>query len=166
MSEEHFLENIEKHKGIIQKLLFLYVNDPDDKKDLFQEIVLQAWRSIKHFRGEARFSTWLYRLSLNTILTFLKKSQRMQKEGLDSVSAISEQVTETSDNSRRLLLAIKQLNDIDKAIITLHLEDYGNDEISEMMGISRNHVAVKLHRIKDQLKKLLTTDERIEKNVG
>uniref|UniRef100_UPI00404AE3D0 RNA polymerase sigma factor n=1 Tax=Fulvivirga sp. TaxID=1931237 RepID=UPI00404AE3D0 len=114
---------------------------------------LQAWKSVERFRGDSQFSTWLYRISLNTVMTFIRKEGRLKKESLDTELPITMAVNEQSDRSMKLMFAIKQLNDIDKSIITLHLDDYGNDEIAEILGISKNNVAVKIHRIKEELKK-------------
>lgn len=155
MTEEIFLSKVKEHEGIINKLLYLYIDSQEDKKDMYQEIVLQAWRSVSRFRGESKFSTWLYRVGLNTVMTFNRKEQKMQKESLENAPTISEMSPEKSDRSHVLAMAIKQLGDIDKPIITLHLEDYNNEEIAEIIGISKNNVAVRIHRIKDELKRKL-----------
>lgn len=88
MTEEIFIQKVTEHKGIIQKLIYLYIDHPEDKKDVYQEIVLQAWKSIKKFKGQSAFSTWLYRLSLNTVLTFMRRDHRPENEQLDSALAI------------------------------------------------------------------------------
>ncbi|MEQ9166501.1 MAG: RNA polymerase sigma factor [Fulvivirga sp.] len=153
MTEEVFLSKVKVHEGIINKILYLYVDSNEDRRDMYQEIVLQAWKSVERFRGDSQFSTWLYRISLNTVMTFIRKEGRLKKESLDTALPITMAVNEQSDRSMKLMFAIKQLNDIDKSIITLHLDDYGNDEIAEILGISKNNVAVKIHRIKEELKK-------------
>lgn len=153
MTEEVFLSKVKAHEGIINKILYLYVDSNEDKRDMYQEIVLQAWKSVERFRGDSQFSTWLYRISLNTVMTFIRKEGRLKKESLDTELPIATSVNEPTDRSTKLMFAIKQLNDIDKSIITLHLDDYSNDEIAEIIGISKNNVAVKIHRIKDELKK-------------
>ena len=155
MTEEIFLTRIKEHEGIINKLLYLYVDVAEDKKDLYQEIVLQAWRSIHRFKGDSKFSTWLYRVSLNTVITFNRKEKRLPQSSMNEAPDVPSHVSEQSERSMQLASAIRALNDIDKSIITLHLDDYSNDEISEMIGITKNNVAVKLHRIKEDLKKKL-----------
>lgn len=154
MTEKEFIGLIHKHSGIIHKLLYLYVDDLRDKEDLKQEIQLQAWKAKDRFRGDSQFSTWLYRVALNTVLTFQRKN-RFTPTGLEKAGQLHEDTKETSERSELLLRAIKRLNDIDKAIITLHLEDYDNGEIAEITGLSKNNVGVKLHRIKESLKKKL-----------
>lgn len=154
MSEEEFIRLIQKHSGIISKILYLYVEDPEEKRDLRQEIQLQAWKAVGNFRGESQFSTWLYRVALNTVLTF-KRKRRVPTLPIEDQDA-GDVNPEISDKSERLLRAIKGLSDIDKTIITLHLDDYDYTEIAEIMGLQKNHIGVKLHRIKELLKKKLT----------
>lgn len=154
MSEEEFIRLIQKHAGIIHKILYLYVDDPEDKRDLKQEIQLQAWKAVPHFRGDSLFSTWLYRVALNTVFTFNRK-KRVQTSPLENEDW-SMSTPDASEKSELLLRAIKSLNDIDKTIITLHLDDYDYAEISDMLGLSKSHVGVKIHRIKEVLRKKLT----------
>lgn len=158
MKQEEFIQLVSEHSGIIHKILYLYVDDPEDKADLKQEIMVQAWSAVGRFRKEATFSTWLYRIALNTVLTFRKKSERLPTSKIDSYEF--EDATQTKHPKSELLFrAIKTLNDVDKAIVTLHLEDYSNGEISEITGLSKNNVTVKLHRIKGQISKLLKEKE-------
>ncbi|MCA6075517.1 RNA polymerase sigma factor [Fulvivirga sedimenti] len=147
---------IQQHSGIIRKILYLYADNPEDQADLHQEILYQAWKSIDRFKGNSKFSTWLYRLSLNTVLTHKRKNSRLKKEPMNESHEQSVLYPEPSDKSDLLWNAIKKLGDIDKTLISLHLEDYSNDEITEILGISKNHVAVKLHRIRQQLEKQLS----------
>ena len=126
------------------------MDDPEDKDDLKQEIMVQAWSSIGRFRGDAAFSTWLYRIALNTVLTFRKKSERIPTQRNEKID-IEEKFEDGHPMSELLFRAIKLLNDIDKSIITLHLEDYDNGEIADIIGLTKNNVTVKLHRIKKQL---------------
>lgn len=158
MTESDFITAINQHSGILYKILYLYVDDTEDQNDLLQEIQLQAWKSRNSFRGESRFSTWLYRVALNTVLTFQKKN-RLVTDSLDKVRDQAAGSNERSEQSDLLLRAIRQLNDVDKAIITLHLEDYGNREIAEITGLSKNNVGVKLHRIKEALKEKINQQQ-------
>lgn len=154
MDQKEFVRLIAKHSGIIHKILYLYVDDPEDKHDLKQEIMVQAWSAIHRFRGDAQFSTWLYRIALNTVLTFRKKSERLLvvKEALLDVA---DEEHDKHPESERLFRAIKLLNDIDKTIITLYLENHDIKEIAEIMGLTKNNTTVKLHRIKKQISKML-----------
>ncbi|WP_421895499.1 RNA polymerase sigma factor [Marinoscillum sp.] len=154
MTEKEFITAIQNHTGIIHKILYLYVDDPEDKRDLKQEIQLQAWRAKDRFRGDSQFSTWLYRVALNTVFTFNRK-RKITSTSLDSTVEPIHQVPEKTERSELLMRAIKGLNDVDKTIVTLHLEDYDNGEIADITGLSKNNVGVKLHRIKEALKKKL-----------
>ncbi|MEQ9304897.1 MAG: sigma-70 family RNA polymerase sigma factor [Marinoscillum sp.] len=156
MTEREFINKIQEHSGIIHKILYLYVDDPEDSRDLKQEIQLQAWKAKERFRGDSMFSTWLYRVALNTVLTFQRKNKRkVATADIDHARAVGQIPTEKSERSELLLRAIKSLNDVDKTIVTLHLEDYDNGEIADIIGLTKNNVGVKLHRIKDHLKKKL-----------
>ena len=157
MSEAAFLQQVRENQGIIYKLVGLYAHDAEEKKDLYQEVLLQAWKSWPSFRQEAKFSTWLYRICLNTIFTQKRKPQRLDyKESLEDVAAAVQNSVFQNEDVVRLRLAVRQLPETDRAIISMHLDGYENAEIAEMLGISNNHVAVKLHRIKQQLGNLLT----------
>ena len=149
--EQEFISNIKKHKGIVVKVVSLYADLPDDKADLEQEILYQAWKSFARFKRESKFSTWLYRVALNTALTFRKIHNRSKKHiPIDKVD-IDYTDKSNSDEKNQLYWAIKQLNSIDKTIVTLHLEGFDNTEIAKMIGINRNSLNVKLHRIKNKI---------------
>ncbi len=157
MSETQFLEQVRASQGIIYKLVALYAADPEEKKDLYQEVLLQAWKAWPSYRGDAKFSTWLYRICLNTILTQKRKNNPVEyKESLEPVSPSVEHSSIQQENSVSLRKAIRQLAETDRALISMHLDGYENNEIAEVLGISANHVAVKLHRCKQQLTNLLT----------
>jgi RNA polymerase sigma-70 factor (ECF subfamily) len=154
MSEKEFLSQLKEHQNIIYKLVHLYANNEEDKKDLYQEILSQAWKTYSAFRGDAKFSTWLYRLSLNTIFTIQKKTNRI--EYTDTAKYEEAYSTNyTNDETERLYKAIKTLSETERAIISLHLDGYDNKEISNFLGITSNLVGVKLHRAKQQLATLL-----------
>lgn len=154
MIEQEFLSQIKEHQNIIYKLVHIYATTEEDKKDLYQEIVLQAWKSYSAFRGEAKFSTWLYRLCLNTILTIRRKTNRI--EYTDTAKFESDYVTTSaSDELDRLYKAIRTLPETERAIISLNLDGYDNKEVGELLGITANLVGVKLYRIKQQLATLL-----------
>ncbi len=155
MSEKEFLTQVQQHRGIIYKLVSLYAGDAEEKKDLYQEILLQAWKSFGKFRKDSGFSTWLYRVSLNTILTQKRKEQRIEYR--DSLEQFNDslQADPYQLQPGNIQQAIRLLHETDRAIISLHLDGYDNSEIASMIGINSNHVAVKLHRIKQQLSKVL-----------
>jgi RNA polymerase sigma-70 factor (ECF subfamily) len=147
-----FMEQIEANQGIILKLVGLYANHEEERKDLYQEILYQAWKGFASFRGDAKFSTWLYRISLNTILTAQRKTNKIEyKDALEAYDSSEPAVPVASEDLRLLRMAIRKLPETERAIITLHLDGFTNPEIAEMMGITANNATVKLHRIKNQL---------------
>lgn len=153
-SEKEFISLLNLHQKILYKVCNLYMDKHSDREDLFQEITLQAWKAYGTFRGDAKFSTWLYRVALNTAITFFRKEKK--KPETYSTDILPEQPDETDNETeeqvKALYVAIGDLSKIDKAIIMLYLEDYSHAEIGEMMGITANHVAVKMSRIKTKLK--------------
>jgi RNA polymerase sigma-70 factor (ECF subfamily) len=157
VSEAQFLEQVRQNQGIIFKLVSLYATDTEEKKDLYQEVLLQAWKGWPAFRQEAKFSTWLYRICLNTIFTQQRKKQWVDyTDSLEAISPSVQNSTVEKEDAVRLHQAIRQLPETDRAIISLNLDGYENSEIGEILGISNNHVAVKIHRIKQQLANHLT----------
>ncbi|WP_443938290.1 RNA polymerase sigma factor [Pedobacter sp. MW01-1-1] len=156
MIEKSYLDKLEEHKGIVYKMINLYADDVEDRKDLYQEIIYQSWSAYPRFKGEAKFSTWLYKISLNVSISFLnKKKKQTQINDSNSLDYYFEP-PELSERADWLYRCIRKLTDTDRSIIMLHLDGFDNTEISEMMGLSRNNTNVKLHRIKQQLSSLLT----------
>lgn len=151
--DKEFTRLIEENRGIIFKVIRLYVNHEEDQKDLYQEIIFQAWRSYPRFERRSKFSTWLYRIGLNTVLTFKRRPNVIEHHDDMSVFNIADKTP--SSDSEALYIAIRQLNEIDRMIISLHLDGYENEEIADIAGLTKNHIAVKLHRIKDVLVKTL-----------
>jgi RNA polymerase sigma factor (sigma-70 family) len=156
VNEQAFLKEIRSHQQLIYKLVSLYAVNSEDRKDLCQEVLLQAWKAWPSFRGEARFSTWLYRICLNTLLTHRRKGSALQF--VDSIEELAPAIPHQSqarEEALRLQLAIRRLPETDRALVALHLDGYSHAEIASIMGISSNHVAVKLFRCKEQLGTLL-----------
>lgn len=156
MTEENtFTGLIETSRNIIFKVIRLYVNDPEDEKDLYQEILFQAWRSYPNFKGNSKFSTWLYKVALNTVLTFKRRPQIVKTH--DDLASLNRTETNTSQAEEvdALYTAIRSLSNIDRMIITLHLDGYDNEEIAEIAGLTKNHAGVKLFRIRETLIKKL-----------
>lgn len=148
-SEKVFLDLIENNRGIIFKVIRLYVRHAEDERDLFQEILFQAWKSYPRFDGRSKFSTWLYRVSLNTVLTFKRRPQLVEsRDELESPEVVT---NDKQEETEMLYTAIFQLNEIDRMIVTLHLDGYENEEIAEITGLTKSHVAVKLHRSKNEI---------------
>lgn len=158
MSDKEFLLQVQAHQGIIYKLVHLYAMDEEEKKDLYQEILLQAWKAYPTFRAESKFSTWLYRLSLNTIFTIQKKTNRI--EYTDATLPDQQYIIDNAaDDKEQLYLAIRTLSETERAIISLHLDGYDNQEIAQLIGITPNAVGVKMFRAKQQLSVLLKSEK-------
>ncbi|QDO94341.1 RNA polymerase sigma factor [Formosa sediminum] len=157
--EHNFIQLLEEHQNIIHKVCRLYTNDYDAHNDLFQEITIQLWKAYPKFRGDAKFSTWMYRIGLNTAITLYRKSKRtITTQNFDAVQfrIKAEEYDDTEEQQLKLLYsAVKQLNDIEKALVFLYLEDKNYKEISETMGISEVNARVKMNRVKTKLKTIL-----------
>ena len=158
-SEQEFLQKIEKHKGIIFKISKMYMDKKDDRDDLFQEITYQVWKAYPHFKGQSEFSTWLYRIALNTAIVFLKNEKRRSfigHEDFTDYKIIQEEFdAEKEEKLNAMYHAIHQLNPIDKAFIFYYLENVSGKEIADQMGISEGNVRVKMNRAKNKLKDIL-----------
>ncbi len=137
----------------------MYCDNPEHRKDLFQEILIQLWKSFPSFRNEAKFSTWMYRIALNVAIQDLRKVKK-KKSLFFQTNQFKERLeqSETSIEDEKLAQmykAISDLNKVEKAIIMLYLEDKKNDEIAEIIGITQNYVRVKMNRIKIKLSKTI-----------
>ena len=154
--ENEFIAKIEDHQGILHKISFVYANYGTEKDDLYQEIVLQLWKSYPSFQGKSKFSTWMYRVALNTAITLTKKPKlvfnAIEKQ---SVSASFEASMEYSEDVKVLYKAISHLNKVEKAIVLLWLEEKSYAEIAETIGITVSNVSVKLTRIKVKLAEII-----------
>ncbi len=158
-SENEFVRLIQQHSGIIYKIINLYVDDEEDKRDLHQEILLQAWKSYERFKGNSSFATWLYKVSLNTVLTFNKKVKKYSELQVNDTATV-ENTTDKKEQSALLYYLVRQLNEVDRMIMTLHLEGYKNLEIADITGLKVNHINVKLHRLKNQIIEQLKKNDK------
>lgn len=157
--EKDFLKDISDHQGIILKVCRMYCSDVEESEDLFQEIVLQLWRSYPKFKAEAKISTWIYRVGLNTAITRLRKNNRKisTREIIDTDLNLPSVGNDRVDieYSDDLQTAINALNKFDKAIMMLYLDEKSYLEMAEIMGISETNIGVKINRIKKKLKEIL-----------
>jgi len=157
--EIKFTGLIKENQGLIHKVCLLYEHDPEVRHDLFQEIVLQLWKSFPSFRGEAKITTWMYRIALNTAISGLRKRNRYIKtEDLrEAHFNISDQPSrdDREDDVKKLHWAIRQLSEVDRAMIMMALEEIPYDEIAETLGITQNNVRVRMNRIREKLKALM-----------
>lgn len=151
-----FLDELDRHQGILQKICFVYSRNSLEKEDLCQEIILQLWKSYPSFKRKSAFSTWMYRVALNTALSLTKKPQLFIKtEDIPDNSFDIEYSMSKSEDIKILYRAIYQLNKVEKAIILLWLEDKSYEEIAETIGMSVKNVSVRLVRIKAKIKELI-----------
>ncbi|HTE31355.1 MAG TPA: RNA polymerase sigma factor [Chryseolinea sp.] len=156
--EKKFISLINEHQGLIHKVCIMYENDPEVRNDLFQEIVFQLWKSFSSFRGEAKISTWMYRIALNTAISgFRKQTRNVKTEDLKELHFnISDAWADDQDEEiQRLNWAIRQLSEIERAMIMMALEEVPYDEIADTIGITQNNVRVRMNRIREKLKRLM-----------
>ena len=161
--EEQFLEMVNTHRGIIYKICNLYGKEKDYREDLFQEIVLQLWRSFPTFRNQSLPSTWMYRVALNTAISqFRKEIRKPDKQPLSRAELQIPDISfkdDENENAWLLSQAIERLTSIEKALVMLYLEEKTYQEISEIMGISQSNVGVKLNRVKSKLEKIIKDNQ-------
>lgn len=157
--EHSFVTKLEKNQNIVHKVCRLYTSTPDEHNDLFQEIAIQLWKAYPKFRGEAKFSTWMYRVALNTAITLYRKSKNsIPTQNYENVLNNLRAREYNDDEEQQLKLmydAIKQLSDVEKALIFLYLEDKNYKEISDTLGITEVNARVKMNRIKSKLRTIL-----------
>lgn len=157
--ETRFLSDFETNQNIAHKICRIYTTNKDAHNDLFQEITIQLWKNYPKFRGDSKFSTWMYRVALNTAISLYRKSTRRIKTQDISDFAYKIKGHEYDDTEEKQLAslykAIHHLNDIDKALIFLYLEDKPYKEIAETLGITAVNARVKMNRAKEKLKNIL-----------
>ena len=160
--KEKFLNLVEMHQGIIHKILSIYTYNVEDRKDLLQEIMLQLWKSFPGFQQKSAFSTWMYKVGLNTALLHKRKKMKEQYS-VDYLIESRAQETGLSKNdiTISLYMAIDQLGPIDKAIALLYLEQKSYQEIENILGIKKNNIGVRISRIKDKLKKIFDYEQQL-----
>jgi len=156
--EKQFEKEIKAHEGLLWKICRLYAYTDADRQDLFQEMVIQLWKAYPTFRGEARFSTWLYRVALNTAITGLRRQKDFITSYEPEVLARHERVDTTTggeeEQLEQLYRAISHLNEVEKALVMLYLEDRSYAEMEEVLGIGQGALRVKMTRIKEKLRQI------------
>ena len=162
--EQEFLRQLYDNQNIVHKICRIYTNNQYAHEDLFQEIVIQLWKAYPKFRGDAKFTTWAYRIALNTAITLFKKNNKQPKidknKELFNLNIQAEYNNDEIEKIQTMYNAIYQLNDIEKALIMLFLEDKSYKEIAEIMGISEGNARIKMMRTKDKLKKLISKNNK------
>lgn len=159
--ERQFEKQVKEHELLLLKVCRIYARTDADRQDLFQEIVIQLWRSYASFKEQAKFSTYLYRIAINTAITGLRKKRSVvdtyepanlpHRADTDTNAAAEEQLAQ-------LYKAIEQLNDIEKAIVMLYMEDRSYAEMEEILGTSEGALRVRMNRIKEKLRSLTKTN--------
>ncbi len=157
--EKEFVRIIKEHQGLIYKVSALYTEQKHDRNDLYQEIVYQLWKSFDSFREEAKISTWMYRVALNTAIAYLNRKKRRGREV--SLEVLPQVAAEHSaeileERVKHLHREIENLNILEKGIILLLLEGKKYEEISEITGLTSTNVGTRISRIKEKLKAKMT----------
>lgn len=158
MEESDFLARIEQHKGILHKVSRMYMDTAEDREDLVQEIILRLWKSQGSFAGNSAYTTWMYRVAVNTAITFLRKEKR--SPAFTFPESLPEQRDEGPDSRKEEQLqafykAAQELTPIEKALIFYFMEGLSHREISQQLGITENNARVKLNRTKEKLQLIL-----------
>ena len=157
--EQEFLSVIREYERVIYKVCYLYTTPNATLNDLYQEVVLNIWKAFPKFRRECKISTWIYRIALNTCISFIRKEKNIPEiVTLTQEADCSEEDDETQAMLQQLYRMINRLGQLEKSIILLYLEEKSYEDISEITGLTVTNVATKLNRIKDKLKKMNKED--------
>lgn len=164
--EDEFLTLLRENDARLRRICRVYGSDPEDTNDLYQDILVQLWRSLPSFAGDSRPDTWLYRVALNTALSHRRKRvtrRAARNEEGDAplwatVSPAPDRVLEEKERLARLHRAIRRLDELDRALVTMYLDERSYREMAEVLGISESNVGVKLHRIRKRLEAWLTEE--------
>lgn len=157
LNEDNFLLILEENQGIIIKIVNSYCKNIEDRNDLIQEITIQLWQSWKNYIDSYKISTWMYRIALNVAISFYRKTSRKERiiyplKDYSHFLYESEDLN-LSENIKQLYQIIAKLDDLNKALMLLYLDQYNYEEIASVLGISKTNVATKISRIKNHLKK-------------
>src|SRR5262249_45215735 len=146
MTQEEYVRQVQANQGIIQKICRIYCQTQPDREDLFQEIIVQLWKNLQKFRGESKFTTWMYRVALNTAISdFRKKKSALPVSSVsDALLEIKSEPTEENREEQLNILnvAISRLPEFDRAIVMLYLEDKTYEEMEDILGINTNNLKV------------------------
>jgi RNA polymerase sigma factor (sigma-70 family) len=161
--DSRFKAAIEPNRDRIYRLCCCYVSKEDERKDVYQEVLIHVWQSLDRFEGKSDISTWIYRIAVNTCLGYLRSEQRRRKL-FDDNSRVDEMDLpdrnwgedsgQRDSDVQRLYACIGKLQPLDKTLVSLYLEELNTNEMAVVLGISEVNVRVKMHRIKKLLKDL------------
>jgi RNA polymerase sigma factor (sigma-70 family) len=156
--EKEFVNQISEHEQLLYKVCHTYAYTEADREDLFQEIVIQVWKAYPNFKGDSKFSTWIYRVAINTAINGLRKRKAhitsFEPERLPANLSEENESAEKEEQFQKLYKAIGHLDQVEKAIVMLYMEDYSYAEMEEILGTSQGNLRVKMTRIKDKLRQL------------
>jgi len=156
---DQFVSLLEQNRRIVYKVAATYSRNPADREDLAQEIVVQLWRSFARYDEGYRFSTWMYRVALNVAISFYRRESRRSRsevsaeDAVQEVASLASEPAEVDDDIRLLRQLIEQLDELDRAVMILYLDDNPYSMIAEILGISETNVGTKINRIKQRLRR-------------
>lgn len=163
IDNDGFVTMIKKYKRIIYKVINTYCNDVDDKKDLEQEILIQLWKSYQSYNGSTQLSTWIYRIAMNVSISFYRNNVTRKTNTTSINQSIFQELASSATNEeetdqRRLLYGfISQLDEFNREVFMLYLDDYSHKEIAEIVGITESNVGTKINRIKHKIHEYFLT---------
>jgi RNA polymerase sigma-70 factor (ECF subfamily) len=160
-----FLARIDQHAGIVRKVAMSYSRSAADRHDLEQEIIAQLWKSFPAFDGQRPFSTWMYRVALNVAIS-VARSQRwrdpepaaLDQDPVDAIAGDAD-TAEREHGVRELRSFIAGLDELNRALILLYLDEHSHREIADILGISESNVATKINRVKQRLRERMNPEE-------
>jgi len=158
-TETTFLKLVNRHKGIVYKASRIYADSVEDREDLQQEILIQLWKSYQNFKGNSEFSTWMYRVAINTAITYLKKEKQRSgshTEVLHHFEVQQEDYNPAKDRQLEIFYsAVQELNPLEKAVIFYFMEGMSHKEIGNNLGLSEGNARVKLSRTKEKIQQII-----------
>ena len=159
-NQKEFLKILSAYQGIIHKVNQVYFKSKIDKEDNFQEVVYQLWRSFPSLQNKEKPASWIYAVAINTSISKVRQDSRIEfyetsDSALNIEAATPNDQQEQNENYQRLINALYKLNEIDKSIMLLYMEDYSYEEIAEIVGMSSSNIGMKIHRLKNRLQKQL-----------
>jgi len=157
-SQAAFVDRLDRHRGILLKVAAAYCRNPADREDLIAETIAHLWRSFTRFEGRSSFSTWMYRIAVNVAISFRRSETRKNRNIVPAEASVIEQIasppeTQEDDRLGPIRDFIEKLDELNRALMLLYLDDYPYAEIAAILGITETNVATKIGRIKERLKR-------------
>ncbi len=164
-ANDEFSARLDEHKGIVCKIAHAYARNPEDWQDLSQEIILQLWKSYHRYDPRFKFSTWMYRVALNVAISACRREQRRTSTVVPLEESILESAAQTEQFDLDLQVAelyriIGQLDELNRALMLLYLDDTSHRDIASILGISETNVSTKINRLKQKIKEQFKTNEK------